>query len=265
VRSPGPTLDVRAALTAEVCAAQDELSGALNAKALHAGRVRLKRARALARIGRAGAPGLAKVFDDAARALMHVLAPHRDLRALAAIADTAAKAAGKKAAAALRDAAARLEDARAALAPLDRAALDGALKDLHALAQVWPEASARQVARGAAAIARRARSARRRGLRADDLATRHLWRRREKQRLYALEALGAAWPRVRKRNLTTRLCNALGQERDARILLTRLTTHPVLANDDPAPKGALRALRKKAKKWRKRANKLGERLRSARA
>ncbi|HRE45792.1 MAG TPA: hypothetical protein PKY87_17725, partial [Terricaulis sp.] len=91
-------------------------------------------------------------------------------------------------------------------------------------------------------------------------AARHRWRRREKERLYAAEALGADWPGPRRRKLAARLCDALGKERDALILLEHLISTPLPANAEPMPKCALKALKARAKHWRKRADKLGAKL-----
>lgn len=266
MRSPGPSFDIRAALTDQMGAAREVLGAPLTPQAAHAGRLHLKRARAIAQIGAIGAPGLAAVFDETARGALHALAPVRELAALAATARNAARDAGKKSALALNAAAARLDNACAGLlAGFDHAALAGALQDLLALAQVWPDASPRQVSRGAEAMMRRARRARRRGLESDDPVIRHAWRRREKARLYAADALARTWPTPRKRQLARKLCAALGEERDTLLLHDRLSANPVLANDDPAPDAALDALRARARRWARRANGLGQRLRAARA
>ena len=256
----GTSLDLRAALSAEIRAAQDELSGQLSARAVHAARVRLKRARALARIGRAGAPGLAAVFDETARAAMRALAPIRELSALGQTANQTAKKLRGADRQALQQLAQRLRLIAETQPGLDRTALAGALKDLLALAQVWPEASPRQLARGARAIIGRARRARKAGLKSRALDTRHKWRRREKQRLYAIEAYGADWPERRRRSLTARICEALGKERDARLLLQHLREGAIAANDAPPPKAATRALKQRARRWRKLADRLGRDL-----
>lgn len=84
MRSPGPAFNLRAALTQELHAAAEELDKSPGKpKTIHRARVRLKRARALARIGHACAPGLSNVFNDSARAVMRTLAEARDLAALA--------------------------------------------------------------------------------------------------------------------------------------------------------------------------------------
>lgn len=260
MRPPGPAFDVRSALTHEIRQAQASLGGAFSPKDVHAGRVSLKRARAIARIGRDGAPGLASVFDDSARAAMRLLAATRESAALAASAREAAKESGRKAAEGLLTAADRIEFSASVATPGLQEAIAAALKDLHALAQVWPEASERQIARSVASILRRARRARRAGLASNDPDIRHKWRRREKERLFAAEALGAAWPRRRQLKRAARLCEALGKERDAMLLAARMNSIHVPANAEPASDSALKALRKRAKHWGRRADKLGREL-----
>ena len=93
MRSPGAAFDLRAGLSDEVREAIQELSGSapLKAKSIHRCRVHLKRARALARVGRDVAPGLSAVFNESARAIMHALSKARDLTALADAARRTAK------------------------------------------------------------------------------------------------------------------------------------------------------------------------------
>lgn len=259
MRSPGAAFDLRAALTAEIRGALDELNGgAARPKAVHRCRVHLKRARALARIGRACAPGLAAVFNESARGIMRSLAQARDLAALAACARDVSKHAGKKARAALIAVAETLDAARAALPPLNLEAVRVGLRDLLALAQVWPEASARQMHRGAERIARRARRACRRGRGASISAHRHEWRKREKDRLYAVALLGASWPddRKRRRKSSERLAEALGHERDALLLIHRLEAEPALAANRPVGR-ALAALQLRRQKLARRADRIG--------
>jgi hypothetical protein len=246
---------LRAALSGEVRAALSELDGVSDPKAVHRTRVHLKRARALARVGRIGAPGLAEVFNDSARACMHALAPARDASALAEAARDAAKKEGKQAGKALSRAAAHLDMVQP---QLDVEAVRVGLKDLLALAQVWPEPSPRQVRRGAKRVARRAKRARAHAIGAATAEPRHEWRKREKERLYVAEILGDAWPRKRKRQATERLTSTLGRERDARLLSERLRTS--VANDDDGTKSALRALKRRRKRLARRADKIGDKL-----
>ncbi len=205
MRSPGAAFDLRAALTQELSAAIEAISEPIpHPASVHRCRVHLKRARALARIGKAGAPGLAAVFDDSARAVMRVLAQTRNLTALAETARSTAKKAGKKHAQALIAAAEALEAERRALPQLDVETASTGIRDLLALAAVWPEASPRQVRKGAKRIAERARQASKRGRHAFRLARRHQWRKREKDRFYAAMLLGHDWPGRRCRRAGVR-------------------------------------------------------------
>jgi CHAD domain-containing protein len=242
----------------ELNAALEELDSGSGPKRLHRCRVRLKRARALGRVGKAVAPGQAAVFNDSARTVMRQLGQARDLVALAATARKLAEKANHKSAAGLIHAADALETERDHLPALDLDAVRGGIRDLIALAQVWPEPSARQIRSGAKHIAKRAR--RTRGRKRDEAARRHDWRKREKERLYAATLLDDVWPGPRRRKTTKALGQLLGRERDALLLLTRIEAEPALAGDADAAERAERALRKYATKLRKRADKLGERL-----
>jgi CHAD domain-containing protein len=257
MRTPGPAFDLRAALSNELRTAIDELElTPTKRKALHRCRVRVKRARALARVGRACAPGLSAVFNDSARAVMRTLAQARDVAALAEAARATAKKADKKAAAALGvigDALITASDAPA----LNLESARSGLKDLLALAQVWPEASHRQIRRGAERIARLARRAYRRGRRSGEIAHRHEWRKREKDRFYATLILDEAWPSARRAKDAEKLGDALGAERDALLLIDRIEEHPDLAGEPKAAKRALKALRKRAERFARRSDDIG--------
>ncbi len=261
MRSPGPSFDLRAALSREIRAAAIELDSAgAKPKAVHRCRLRIKRARALARVGRSCAPGLSAVFNDSARALMRMLAQARDLNALSGAARALAADCPKKTAAALNAVAGNLEAARALLAPLNIEAVRTGLKDLLALAQVWPEASGRQIRKGAERIASRARHARRRGRDSNEPARRHQWRKREKERFYAVTLLNAAWPqhRPRRRKAGEKLAEILGRERDTLLLIERVNADPALAGE--ASKRALRGLATARERLGARADKLGAKL-----
>lgn len=251
---------MRAALSEELRGAIAELERTpAKPKAIHRCRVRLKRARALARVGRAGAPGLSAVFNNSARGLMRALAQAREYVALSDTARRLAKRTGKKGAAALNEAALGLDAARAALAPLNHEAIRAGLKDLLAIAQVWPEPSSRQIRKGAERIKRRARRARRRCAGAAAAPLRHEWRKREKDRLYAATLLGEAWPGKRRRKLSETLGEVLGRERDAILLMERLETEPALTGEHEAAP-AMRVLRRARKKLSARADVIGARL-----
>jgi len=261
MRSPGPAFDLRAAIARELAAAREDLAE-LNEtpSAVHRCRVRLKRARTLARIGRSAAPGLADIFDATARRAMKALAPARELSALAATARAAASKSPAKTALALEALAQALEAERAALEPFDRAELKATIEDLQALANVWPEASHRQIKDGAKRIKRRARKAWLAARDDEDLDARHAWRKREKDRFFAATLLGKAWPYPRRRKSGEKLTAALGAERDARILALRLEREPALAGDERAAQRAVKALRRRGKRLADEARAAGARL-----
>ncbi|PZO54391.1 MAG: hypothetical protein DCF16_05360, partial [Alphaproteobacteria bacterium] len=120
MRSPEPAFDLRAALQQELRAALEELEDSNGRpKGIHRCRVRLKRARALARVGRACAPGLSQVFNDSARGVMRTLAQPRELAALAEAARRIGEKSGKRAEEALTTVAEALDAERGALGPLD--------------------------------------------------------------------------------------------------------------------------------------------------
>jgi hypothetical protein len=260
MRSPGPAFDLRGAMAREVSSALEELSQApSDPKAVHRCRVRLKRARALARIGKSCAPGLSSVFNDSARTVMALLAHSRDAAALAEAAHDAAKHAGKKSALALKTAAATLT-ADAQTPDIDLATATNGLKDLLALAHVWPEASARQVRKGAERLIRRARKGAKKGRAETEITGRHDWRKREKDRLYGAVLLDKAWPGPRRRKLGEELGDTLGAERDAGLLIARLQAHPALAGADKAARRATRALKARRKQLANNANAIGMKL-----
>jgi hypothetical protein len=247
-------------MTQELNAALEELESRGGPKALHRCRVRLKRARALARLGRVVAPGLASVFNESARAVMRTLAQAHDLVALADTARLLAETANDKNAEALVAAADSLDAARDALPTFDGQGVRVGIKDLVALAQVWPEPSARQLREGAKRIAKRARRTRCLGRRAADTSRRHEWRKREEDRFHAVTLMEGAWPCRSRRKQSETLGRLLGLERDARLLIERLEAEPALAGDASNAMRARRALRKYCGTLRKRADRLGGQL-----
>jgi hypothetical protein len=262
MRSPKSAFDLRAALTEEARAALEEFeASADDTAAIHRCRVRLKRARALGRVGEACAPGLSAVFVDSIRIVMRALDQPRDLAALSEAAQALARRAGDKTASALLAAAHNLDGELASLPELNTEALRARLRDLLALAQVWPEASPRQIRKGAQRVARRAARARQRGRSSTDPAFRHAWRTREKDRYYAALLLGRAWPGRRRRKLGAKIADALGAERDAALLMERLTSEPTLAGEAARASRALKALGRRRQKVAERADALGCRLR----
>lgn len=257
MRTPGAAFDLRAALSEELRAAIDELETIqTNAKAVHHTRVRVKRARALARVGRACAPGLSAVFIDSARALMRNLALSRDTAALSEAARSTAKRSGKRTAAAFETVAHTIDETAHAHAGANLEAARAGLKDLLALAQVWPEASHRQIRRGAKRLDRRARRARRDGVTSVDPVERHKWRVREKDRQFAALILDDAWPGKRKRRTSAKIGDALGEERDALLLMERIVAEPELAGEEADVARTLKALNRRRAKFARRANAL---------
>jgi hypothetical protein len=262
MRSPGAAFDLRAALREELRAAIEELDQSeISPKAVHHCRVQVKRARALARVGRSCAPGLSSVFVDSARTLMRNLALARDPAALSEAAKSAARKGGKRTAGVFK-AVAHGIDGIATLQPgLNLEAARAGLKDLLALAQVWPEASHAQIKRGARRLERRARRARRRGVGAIDPVRRHEWRTRERERFFAALILEDAWPGKRRRKTAEKIGVALGGERDALLLMERLVVEPELAGCERDLGRALKALNRRRAKLAQRADALAARMR----
>lgn len=260
MRSPGAAFDLRAGMTQELNAALEDLDAGGDPKALHRCRARLKRARALARVGRVVAPGLAAVFNESARAVTRTIAQVQDLSVLADTARLLAETAKDKEAEALVTAADALDAARNALPELDLQSLRLGVKDLVALAQVWPEPSARQIRAGAKRIARRARRTRRHSRGVGELALRHEWRKREKDRACAAALLEHAWPGPKRLKRGDTLGHLLGLERDASLLIERLEAEPALAGGASDAARARRVLRKYCARLRGRADKIGRRL-----
>lgn len=258
MRSPGAAFDLRGALVDEIRSAIEIFEGSpTRPKAIHRCRLALKRARALVEVGSVSAPGLAEVFTEAVATAMRTLATARDNWVLEKNARTLADQVSKKARRELHGLADRVEAFQRTAPPLNADNMRAKLKDLLALAQVWPDGSSRQAERGARHVARRARRAWRKA-RKREPSSRHHWRGREIDRLYVASLLRQVWPenRPRRRKLNAKLTEALGDERDLHLLMERLTAdHPV--NGGPR---ALHELAKIRKRLVKRANKLGKRL-----
>lgn len=261
MRSPKPAFNLRAALTEEVNSALWEFdNGDGRPKTVHRCRVRLKRARALARIGRACAPGLAQVFEDSASTAMRVLSEERDLCVLAETARLLAELSKRRTAAAFNAIADRFDAERTLMQHASPQATRTMLVDLAALAQVWPEASPRQIERGAKHIIRRARRARKAAKGSHTPELRHAWRKREKERFYAADILGASFPAKRRHALGEKLGHVLGLERDTLLVLDRLHLDPALAQTPDGARRAAAVLKKRQKQLGRRADALAARL-----
>lgn len=191
---------------------------------------------------------------------MNSLALTRELTALADTARAAAKGQSKKRARALLAAAEALEAERAALPRLDVEAARTGINDLLSLAQVWPEPSARQIKKGAKRLARKARDAFSEGRGEKEITARHEWRKREKDRLFAVMLLEGAWPEKRRQRRCERVGDLLGKERDTLLLGQRIAANPDLAGTPKSAKRARRALGKRAGRLSRQADRLGKRL-----
>src|SRR5262249_52140168 len=203
-----------------------------------------------------------------ARAIMGSLALERNLAALAKTARGLAKHAKKSAARGLDAAHDALDVARRGAPPVDYAVVNSGLRDLLALAQVWPEASARQIARGAQRLARRARKAWRKGHDRDlSEDKRHQWRQREKDRLYAARLLDEVWPASRpsRASANRKLVKALGREHDLALLAARLTAAPAMAGESDDAGAALKAVKSGRRRRDARARRIAARLHAGRA
>ena len=258
MRSPGAAFDLRVALVEEVQSAAEIFeSNPTKPKTIHRCRIALKRARALAAVGSVSAPGLAEVFNDGARAIMRTLGRARQDWALEQSARAFGANVSKSARRELSELAERVEAFQRTAQPVNAEAVRAGLKDLLAIAYVWPDASPRQVERGARRLVRRARKVWRRARKAEG-DIRHSWRKREKARLYAALLLGKAWPQEipRRRKRNAKLADLLGRERDLTLVMDRL-------HKDWPQEGqhrGLRELHKLQKRLFRRSSKLGRRV-----
>jgi hypothetical protein len=259
--APGPQYDARAAFLAALFAAEASLQAPELVTAVHGARVNLKRARAIARLG------AMKTARRGARAVLKVLEPARDLAALAGVAAKAERRTRGKAAKGLACVAAALRaEMAAANAKLDLAEIQSKLRALiadSARLQKTPIDPTLAATDQVKLTERAWRGARR----ANNLEARHTWRQREKDRAWAQATLGNLWPAgVRARShCRARLTAALGVERDVRLLARMLKEKPHLAGTKSGARAARRALKKMARRYRDRADRLGARLHSASA
>lgn len=218
---PVEGFDARGALDAELAAARRALRDDDPTVAVHQARVRLKRIRAIARLLTASQPEAAKALNAAARAVMAGLSQARDLAALEACARD-------------RNLPTLAEALAARRAAMGKPPIDAARRQLTFLARtvraIAPVESG-DIERGVQRLARRARKACQAARGEREPEARHTWRKREKDRLHALDVLGAHWPKsIRRRRRTgKRLGRALGAERDVLLLLDALAHDAELA------------------------------------
>lgn len=253
-----PGLDLKRALIAELCAAEAAFSTLAPERALHAGRVRLKRARALARIAMHAAPWTAGRLNILAREIMHRLSAARDLDALIGRASALQHGASRRARRGLDDLVDSLQQHRAGLGwpNLSQAAAD--VRGMIGLAKALPVLDTDDLRDGLERLDARAARALRRAEQNGSEANRHWWRKREKDRLYGHDVvcgaglvLTTAPMRVRA---SARLCDALGEERDSRLLLASLDSELDLIAKPKRKKAVVRLLRKSVKRATKRAD-----------
>lgn len=260
MRAEADAFELGPALLALLDAAEEALAAPDDDAAVHGFRVALKRARALARVGKVAAPGMAGIFNDNARALMAGLSDARDAVALADCARSEAKKAKGVAASALKRTA--IQVAPAAADPLDRGGVRQGLNELRALVRVWPAPSRRQLKDGVVKVRDKARRAyeKARGQRLADL--RHDWRKREKDRLYAVQLAAPIWPRNAKlREMRgKKLARALGGERELLLLIARLEAEPHLAGGKARALAAITHLKESHGLRARKADRLGRKL-----
>lgn len=262
MRQEAEAFDLKAALREELAAAQTALATLDGAPAVHRCRVAVKRARTLARIGAEGAPGLAEVFNSAARALMADLSAARDLSALASTARAQARKLNGAASGALKRAAAVLNDLADAAGLPAKDVTQQRLRELIELAEVWPAPTERQVKAGLVTILKRARRAAKRARGKGKPELRHKWRKREKDRHYAALLAGQAWPPKykRRRGRAQKLTRALGGERELLLLMAKIEQTPDLAGGSKQAAQALRALSDAHRLRARKADRLGKLL-----
>ena len=256
--------DLKSALRTQLEAAIDAFENLKPDDAIHRGRVALKRARALARLAQHAEPGLSGQMIAQIRPIMRRFSQTRDMAALEACAKRWASVEKPQSRAALTGVARRIAARRKTLAV---PALAEAVEDVRRLIfylSAWPDISDRAIVRGAARLDRRAQRGFRRAQESTAIEARHRWRKRAKERLYAIFLLDQFWPPQLKRRRTTtqRLGETLGQERDLMLLLDVLRSEPSLAGSPDQADRAHAALSAHRDALQKRANQLGRKLHS---
>lgn len=257
----GPSVDLRRALIAELEAAEAAFLALAPAAAIHTGRIRLRRARAIARIAEPAAPWTARRINVLAGDVMRPLSASRDAQAMAAHARALSRAAKGKAKRGLRrisQTLAMLDDDVAA-DDLQEAARD--VRNIIALARALPALGAEDIQLGLERAISRARKSFRRAT-TDDESARHHWRKREKDRATAAQIFEAYWPVTipRRAKLGRAVCKALGAERDAVLLLELLADAPTLFKRKATTKAVIKAVIADVMRRQRNSNRLGARL-----
>ncbi len=251
---PPPPFSLRAAIAAQMKAAEDALALPNAAAAVHETRIALKRLRMLARIADYVTPQGGAALEVAAQTMMRHLGHARDLAALEHAAQAVADEARGASFTYLNRVAGDFARQRrvAEVSALNEAAI--ALVRLRPIAEAVPDATPSQVRRAARRLNERARTAFGRAEGRSRIWVRHDWRKREKDRRNATLIIGRNWPGKVRAGTARRLTEALGRERDALLLLDRLKSSPRTS------KRVLRLIKKYRRDRARRADKLGARL-----
>lgn len=257
-----PAFDLKSALRLQLDAALSAFETLPADDGVHRGRVALKRARALARLAQRAEPALAGQIIAQIRPIMRRFSEARDLVALEQCAKRWAAVEKAQSRAALNGVARRLATKRKAAAPPDFTTAANEVRRLIFYLSAWPDIGAPAIAAGAARVHKRARKGYERAHGSAEPDVRHAWRKRAKERLYAIQMLDHHWPqRLPRRNkVTQKLGETLGLERDLTLLLQHLRTDPGLAGSPDQSDRAHAALSAHRDALRKRADKLGKKL-----
>ena len=253
-KAPRPVFSVRAALALQMQAARDALALTDPGQAVHQTRIALKRLRVLARIAEHVQPQGGAALEYAAQTAMKRLASARDLAAI----EHAARAVSEKASAPDRAFLTRAANDFARTRPtIEAFALSEAGDAVIRLAPIIdavPETRGPDSERAARNFMKRARAAFKQARGSRAVLLRHAWRKREKDRRYAELMMGDSWPAKSNGDLESKLTEALGRERDAGLLLARLSANA------HTPKGVVKQVKAFRRARARRADKLGARL-----
>jgi CHAD domain-containing protein len=254
--APAP-FSLQAAIAVQMKAAEDALSAPDAGDAIHESRIALKRLRVLARVADYARPQAGAALELTAQAAMKRLAPARDLAALEHAAAAVAQDADGEALAFLTRAAGEFSRSRRAAESAALREAEIALLRIGPIVAIIPEITRAAARRASADIAARARSTFKAAHGKRKILLRHAWRKREKDRRNAEMLLGAAWKGARRRKIGRDLTDALGRERDAMLLLDRLSASP------RTPKAVLRLIKRHRRLLAQRADYLGAKLHAA--
>lgn len=251
--------DLTRLLLAELAAAEAAFLHLAPERAVHTGRVRLKRARAIARIAMPTAPWTARRINTMAADIMDALSAARDRQALADLAERFAQKAKPKSAKAFHAVAAALLNHHSIAAP-DLAHAAQETRKLVAMARALPALNADDIATGLERLSRRAEKAKRTGRGSRIEALRHTWRKREKDMHYALQMVTKTrGPALAKKDARhAALGEVLGLERDAMVLRDWLEGREGRAALKPKARArAQKLLAKRIKRLANKADRLG--------